>query len=111
VRGSLLSLKWSLNPRRKQYRAAIVVSRKVHKSAVARNRIRRQIYESVRRQSGSLTQPYDLVFTVFSGQIAELNGRELDALIAGQLAKVGKAVSTDDTGQHAIVEPKERQSE
>jgi ribonuclease P protein component len=63
------SLKYVPNPRRERYRAAVVISKKVSKSAVVRNRIRRRIYEQVR----GLMPPhvsYDLVFTVFSADLA-----------------------------------------
>lgn len=63
------SLHYKPNPRRRQYRLAVVVSRKVSKSAVKRNRIRRRIYEAV-RQSGDL-KPYDLVITVYDEDLAK----------------------------------------
>ncbi len=47
-RGPLFAVKSILNPKRSEYRMAVVVSRKVNKSAVARNRIRRRLYEIVR---------------------------------------------------------------
>jgi ribonuclease P protein component len=37
VRGPLFAIKYTINPKRKSYRAAVVVSKKVNKSAVARN--------------------------------------------------------------------------
>ena len=42
VRGPAMSLKYMLNTRRQIYRVAVVVSKKVSKSAVTRNRIRRR---------------------------------------------------------------------
>jgi ribonuclease P protein component len=48
ARGSQFAVKAALNPRRQTYRVAVVVSRKVNKSAVARNRMRRRLYELVR---------------------------------------------------------------
>lgn len=89
VRGPLLSLKYVLNSRRRTYRVAVVVSRKVNKSAVGRNRIRRRIYEAVRSYSDRLTEPYDLVFTVFSDQLAEIDYTRLRKLVFGQLKKSG----------------------
>ena len=50
--------------RSKQFRVAVVVSKKVHKSAVVRNRIRRRIYERVRHIMQDSRQPYDLIFVV-----------------------------------------------
>lgn len=68
---------------------AVVVSRKVHKSAVVRNRIRRRIYESVRLDAGKLTKPYDLIFSAYNPQLAELPTAELRKLIHEQLEKSG----------------------
>lgn len=48
VRAQGASLKYTSNDRRSAYRAAVVVSKKVHKSAVVRNRIRRRVYEQIR---------------------------------------------------------------
>lgn len=51
------------------YRVGVVVSKKVHKSAVVRNRIRRRIYEIVRTTIAPDT-PHDLVFYVFDASLA-----------------------------------------
>jgi ribonuclease P protein component len=109
VRCSLLALKYIRNQRRSTYRVAVVVSRKVHKSAVVRNRIRRRLYEIVRQQHAHITAPYDLVLTVFSEQIAELDSAELIQMVHKQLTQAG-IITADDTTpaiQHDIVEPKE----
>ena len=76
VRGQSGTLKYARNSRRKNYRVAVVVSKKVSKSAVVRNRIRRRIYEAVRVNIVA-DEPYDLVFTVFSDQVAEMPASEL----------------------------------
>ena len=118
VRGTHLSLKYMVNPRRSSstssssFRVAVVVSRKVHKSAVVRNRIRRRIYEIIRGQAGAFDQPYDLVFTIFSDQLAELPAPELRQLVESQLERASilkgeprnANAATDD-----IVNAKERQ--
>jgi ribonuclease P protein component len=85
VRGPLFALKVSLNEKRKSYRVAVVVSRKVNKSAVARNRMRRRLYELVRSFEGQITQPYDIVVTVFHDSLAETPHKELQAQIKKQL--------------------------
>src|SRR5262245_38924158 len=77
VRQAYLSLKYVANSRRSQYRCAVVVGKKVHKSAVVRNRIRRRIYEIVRHQEKQLSN-YDLVFTVFSEEAAKASSEELE---------------------------------
>ncbi len=88
VRGAQCSLKYARNDRRTTYRVAVVVSKKVHKSAVVRNRIRRRIYELV-RQNVEPNQPYDLVFTAFSEQLAELPAAKLKRTILSQLRAAG----------------------
>ena len=65
IRGKEISLRYVLNTRQSQWRAAVVVSKKVHKSAVVRNRLRRQMYEVI-RMSPQPTANYDLIFTIHS---------------------------------------------
>jgi ribonuclease P protein component len=110
VRGPLVSLRYILNERIKSYRVAVVVSRKVSKSAVVRNRIRRRIYEAVREVEAGITDPYDLVFVVYGEDLAKLRSRELRSTVSGQLVKAGvlkPAPSSATSGKRAIVEPKE----
>lgn len=85
IRGPLCSTKYIFNPRRTKYRLAIVVNKKVNKSAVVRNKIRRQIYEVVRQASHLIKDPCDIVITVFSDQILEISHEELDVMIKAQL--------------------------
>ncbi len=75
-----LALRFAANSRRNTYRTAIVVSKKLSKSAVVRNRIRRRVYEQVRGLV-SLTTTHDLVFTAYSDRIDEMSERELNAII------------------------------
>jgi ribonuclease P protein component len=89
ARGALFGVKAALNPRRRTYRAAVVVSRKVNKSAVARNRMRRRLYEATRQLEERITEPYDIVITVFSDAVLEAAHPEL----AGQLKKQLKELS------------------
>jgi ribonuclease P protein component len=84
VRGQYCSLKFVSNPHRTTYRVAVVVSKKVNKSAVVRNRIRRRIYELV-RENVVADQSYDLVLTVFSEQLATLPATQLQKAILAQL--------------------------
>ncbi len=85
VRGQLFSLKYVQNPRRQTYRVAVVVSKKVNKSAVVRNRIRRRVYEAVRSQECKITTPYDIVITVFHDQVAGQSSVGLHGAIQEQL--------------------------
>lgn len=89
VRGPLNSLKYVVNKKRDSYRLSVVVSKKVNRSAVVRNRIRRRIYEIVRLLEESIIEPHDLVVTVFSDQINTLDKEELNRLIRAQLFQAG----------------------
>lgn len=85
VRGPFSSLKYLSNHKHQTYRAAVVVSRKVHKSAVIRNRIRRRIYEVLRHQEAELNKGCDMVWTVFSDRVNELGDPGLQKLVRSQL--------------------------
>jgi ribonuclease P protein component len=87
VRGAMISLRFAKRDPRRAYRVAVVVSRKVSKSAVVRNRIRRRIYEVVRQTATDIAPGTDLVFTVFDERIAELPSTELQHTVNGLLRK------------------------
>lgn len=96
VRGPLCALKYVRNKKRKSYRLAVVVSKKVHKSAVKRNRIRRRIYEAVRLAAVDILA-HDMVITVFHEQLAELTAEELTKMIKAQLKQAGIVQSGNKT--------------
>jgi ribonuclease P protein component len=87
VRSSLISLKFIHRDPKRPYRVAVVVSRKVSKSAVVRNRIRRRLYELVRHQAPSISPGTDLVFTVFDERVVELPARGLETTVSELLGK------------------------
>ena len=89
VRGPVMSIKYTKNPRRSTYRAAVVVSKKVDKSAVARNRMRRRIYEVLRGFEPQILEPYDIVMTVFNEELASLEPKELQRMVHAQLKQAG----------------------
>lgn len=89
ARGPLLAVKATSNSRRRQYRAAVVVSRKVNKSAVVRNRIRRRLYEIIRQLSPEITQPYDIVVTVFHDSVKDEPQPALQRQLRKQLREAG----------------------
>lgn len=107
VRGAQVSLRYVLNNRRKEYRAAVVVSRKVSKSAVVRNRVRRRIYEIIRKNSARIIRPYDLVFTVYSEEVAEMPHAQLQKIILGKLEKA-QVLGAAPEAEHDIVDKNER---
>ena len=89
ARGPLFSIKAVANPRRQTWRAAVVVSRKVHKSAVARNRIRRRLYAAVRAQDQSIREPVDIVLTVFNDGVLLEPAESLAKQVERQLVATG----------------------
>lgn len=91
ARAPLINLRFARRDPAKPYRVAVVVSRKVHKSAVTRNRIRRRIYEAVRRNGQTIKAGTDLVFTVFDAKVAELPADELEATLQKLLQKANGA--------------------
>jgi ribonuclease P protein component len=89
TRGSLFAIRAMVNPRRKTYRVAVVVSRKVNKSAVARNRIRRRLYEVVRELESQISAPFDIVVTVFSNSLLDTPYETLRSQFKKQLSNAG----------------------
>lgn len=95
IRGPNCALKYVRNDRRKTYRVAVVVSKKVNKSAVVRNRIRRRVYEAVRK-SVAPSASYDLIITVFNDQLAHCSPKEVHDMIAGKFRAAGVPQITDN---------------
>lgn len=77
VRRRMISVKYTTNPKRKKPRFAVVVSKKVLKSAVGRNRIRRRIYEIIRAEVPELQPNIDVAVMVFSAETRTVSHNEL----------------------------------
>ncbi|MCL2037477.1 ribonuclease P protein component [Candidatus Saccharibacteria bacterium] len=75
-RSKFFSIKWTTNPRRRNPRLAVVVSKKVFKSAVKRNRIRRRVYEIVRPFLTD-TPAIDVVISVYAAEVLDASHDEL----------------------------------
>jgi ribonuclease P protein component len=88
VRGSYISLRYANRPVSKPYRVAVVVGKKIHKSAVKRNRIRRRVYEAIRQSD--IPESTDLIFNIYSDQVAEIDFKQLSEQINDLLSKVTK---------------------
>ena len=101
VRAPMLNLRFASRDPRRPYRVAVVVSRKVSKSAVTRNRIRRRIYAAVRREAphgAPLLKPgTDLVFTAFSDKLASEPVEKLEKTVAELLAKASRQAGSENT--------------
>lgn len=88
VRGNNLTLKYIYNNKRDKFRVAVVVSKKVSKSAVVRNRIRRRVYEIVRLQEAQMTKPFDLVFFIYSPTLSDIEFNKLERYIVGLIKAI-----------------------
>lgn len=93
VRGKTIHLPYfkvfyAHNNKRNDFRMAVVVSKKIAKSAVVRNRIRRRLYESVRVQKQLDDQPVDVVFVVQDVKIAKIDAQELSLQVAKACSKI-----------------------
>ncbi len=64
-------------------RVAVVVSKKVEKSAVGRNRIRRRIYEVIRLNFNDLPKKMDYIFVVFNKGVMKMDYNELERIVGG----------------------------
>jgi len=92
VRAGSMALRISPNPHRTDYRLAIVVSKKVSKSAVKRNRMRRRLYEIVRGYEPQMIAQLDMVLTVFEDAVATMPADELNGLVS-KLLKDAKIIA------------------
>lgn len=95
IKGHTLTIKFVKNPRNKQIRAAVVISKKTLKSAVKRNLIRRRLYEYIREKLSEFNGVYDIVFIVTSSEIINLNNQERRSQIDPLIAKSGMLKNTN----------------
>lgn len=68
-------------------RVGVVVSKKVAKSAVERNRIRRRVYEIVRVNFDLVPKKTDYLFVVYSKEVLKMPFRELEKLMGELVAE------------------------
>ncbi len=89
VRSQYVTLKCSSNPKRPLCRIAVVVSKKVSKSAVSRNRIRRRIYEELRRRLPEIQSHHDIVVYVSHAALKDMPAQTLSGMIGDVLTQAG----------------------
>lgn len=82
VRTSKMSLVFVPNERGFT-RVAVVVSKKVNKTAVGRNRIRRRVYEVIRKNFDLLPKKTDYIFVIFSPDVLKMPQNELEKSLGG----------------------------
>lgn len=106
-RDDFIVLRKTANKFRQQSRVAIIVSKKTHKSAVARNRVRRRIFEIMRHELKSFGSTYDVIITVTSPELKNSSVPELYGNIKRALTNSG-LYKTEATS--VKIDPKRRDS-
>ncbi len=81
VRSQAITIKWVKNTHRHQSRFSVVVSKKVIKGAIGRNRIRRRLYEYLRLNLPRLNDTYDIVVICTSAELRTMPSLELTSLM------------------------------
>ncbi len=89
IRSHLLTVKYTSNPHRKHSRFSVVVSKKVHKSAVGRNRIRRRIYEIIRNELPKMESVHDVAIITLSSELITLPFEELEDILKTAFTQAG----------------------
>ncbi len=89
VRSHLLTVKYTANSHRRHSRFSIVVSKKVHKGAVGRNRIRRRLYEVIREELPKMKSPHDVALIVLSSELMEMPFEELHETVKQLFTQAG----------------------
>lgn len=89
LHGQYVSVRFAASGRG-DYRAAVVVSKKVDKRAVVRNRIRRRIFEVLRVECGLAGKSVDIVVYAKTAELAEIPH---DKLVSELTALIKKALS------------------
>lgn len=77
IRTDFFKLRHARNRRLNHYRLAIIVGKKIEKKAVARNRIRRRLYELLRQRWQDYELRADLAIIVLSADLATLPQAQL----------------------------------
>ena len=96
VRRAQMSLVFAENTRGFT-RVAVVVSKKVAKLAVDRNRIRRRVYEAVRLNFDLMPKKMDYVFVVYSKKVMHIPFTELEKVL-GELVEESKVCYNKQNG-------------
>ncbi len=81
IRGQLFSIHVNKSEKVRRTRAAVVVSKKIYKSAVKRNRIRRRIYECIRHRLDNIKTPAEIIVTVYQPEILDIPHDQLASSI------------------------------
>ena len=77
------------NPRRNKSRFSVIVSKKIHKSAVGRNRIRRRMYELLRAQHPDFANSFDIAVIITNAEAIAAPHDDLKKSLQDSLARSG----------------------
>lgn len=88
-RSHLFVVRATHNSRRQDARCSVVVSKKILKAAVGRNRIRRRVYHIVHDELTKFDGAQDVVIGVCSAEVAFVPHVELRQQLLAQLSEVG----------------------
>lgn len=95
-RSRALSVRFAHNPKRVHSRCAIIVTRKVVKSAPKRNRIRRRMYELLRVNWHHIKAPYDISINIYDPNVLDMPHEELKANLIEALKRAAIWQSNPD---------------
>jgi ribonuclease P protein component len=88
-RSAHMMIKYTPNAHREVPRFAVIVRKKVYKSAVKRNRIRRRIFEIIRLSIRPDSRVLDVAINVYSPETLNLPHAKLEAEVRGLLKTIG----------------------
>ena len=86
-RSRLFVVKAITNSRRSHTRCSIVISKKVLKSAVGRNRVRRRVYHILHEFLPHIHEAQDIVVIIYSAEVTTMPHDELRAQLLMQLSE------------------------
>ena len=85
IRSKNISLKYVFNKFNKNPRISIVISKKVLKHAVDRNRARRRVYAAIGQFVDNFNGAYDIALIISSPEIIKMDFSEISDIINKQL--------------------------
>ena len=90
VRSQAVTVKWVKNKKRRNPRLSVVVSKKIFKRAIGRNKVRRRIYEYLRTKTiNELDDVYDIVVIITSPDLRYIEFKELADQMDKLFSKAG----------------------
>jgi ribonuclease P protein component len=73
-------------------RFAVVISKKIIKSAVGRNRVRRRVYEAIRLELPTFLTPKDFIFVIYNKTVKDMPFSDLRLLVRSLLEEATKSL-------------------